>query len=113
MSAFTDRHLHASGGDTLLHVQQCGTVHSRSKGMVFICSRNMKIQVLAVKKRLLEKAQKQPDPRQKAPELQKAIQSCSHDMSEMVLMLMHVWTLACLMHSLQCHGCFILVYTFL
>ena len=76
---------------TLLHKQQCGTVHSRSTGMVLMCSRMVKVQTLTVKKKLLEKAQKQADPRLKAPELQKDIQSCSHDILEMVCMLLRVW----------------------
>ena len=59
--------------------------------MVLMCSRMVKVQTLTVKKKLLEKAQKQADPRLKAPELQKDIQSCSHDILEMVCMLLRVW----------------------
>ena len=57
---------------------------------MLMCSRMIKTQTLTVKKKLLEKVQKQADPRLKAPELQKAIQSCSHDILETVIRLLHV-----------------------
>ena len=52
--------------------------------MVLVCSRATKMTKVTFKQGQLDKARKQPDPRQKAPELQKAIQSCSRDILKMV-----------------------------
>ena len=52
--------------------------------MVHVCSRATKMTKVTFKQGQLDKARKQPDPRQKAPELQKAIQSCSRDILKMV-----------------------------
>lgn len=55
-----------------------------SEHMVLVCSRQIKATKLTYKQGVLDKARKQPDPRQKAPELQKAIQNCSWDILKMV-----------------------------
>ncbi|KAL3130540.1 hypothetical protein ABBQ38_008351 [Trebouxia sp. C0009 RCD-2024] len=47
-------------------------------------NRQIKATKLTYKQGVLDKARKQPDPRQKAPELQRAIQKCSQDILKMM-----------------------------
>ena len=53
-----------------------------------MCSLETMTTKLHYKRAQLEKTKKQPDPRQKAPALEKAIQSCSQNVLEMVLLLL-------------------------
>ena len=110
MAAVTDRQLHVTGHCNFLDGQQCGTVYGScqawkirchaSRGTLLVCSFDTMTTKLHFKRAQLEKTKKQPDPRQKAPALEKAIQSCSQGVLEMVsLLLLHVWTLAHCKHS--------------
>ena len=69
------------------------------------CSRTSKTQKLSVKRSQLDRMRKQPDPRQKAPELQEVIQGCSRDMLKLVRMHTQLTTIPMLVLDPACAIC--------